>query len=83
MRQEQQQNMLRVPGMMPAGMNGINGMNEYQNMLFRQQNGMPVNGGDLRHKALQNQNRNFAQYVSSPHLASYRLWLIISLEIHK
>ncbi|CAO1605486.1 hypothetical protein XANCAGTX0491_009003 [Xanthoria calcicola] len=61
MRQEQQQNMLRVPGMMPGGMNGMNGMNEYHNMLFRQQNGMPVNNGDLRHKALQNQNRNFAQ----------------------
>ncbi|KAL8729649.1 MAG: hypothetical protein Q9166_004598 [cf. Caloplaca sp. 2 TL-2023] len=58
MRQEQQQNLLRVPGMMPGGMNG---MNEYQHMLFRQQNGMPVNGGDLRHKALQNQNRNFSQ----------------------
>ncbi|CAL8582906.1 hypothetical protein XPA_008547 [Xanthoria parietina] len=61
MRQEQHQNMLRVPGMMPGAMNGMNGMNEYHNMLFRQQNGMPVNNGDLRHKALQNQNRNFAQ----------------------
>ncbi|KAL8760059.1 MAG: hypothetical protein Q9199_000293 [Rusavskia elegans] len=70
MRQEQQQNMLRVPGMMPAGMNGMNGMNEYHNMLFRQQNGMPVNSGDLRHKALQNQNRNFAQYGISLHLTS-------------
>ncbi|KAL8948191.1 MAG: hypothetical protein Q9222_005597 [Ikaeria aurantiellina] len=59
MRQEQQQNLLRVPGMMPGGMNG---MNEYQHMLYRQQQngGMPVNG-DLRHKALQNQNRNFGQ----------------------
>ncbi|KAL8657792.1 MAG: hypothetical protein Q9226_001577 [Calogaya cf. arnoldii] len=59
--EQQQQSMLRVPGMMPAGMNGMNGMNDYHNMLFRQQNGMPVNGGDLRQKALQNQNRNFAQ----------------------
>ncbi|KAL8843875.1 MAG: hypothetical protein Q9176_001837 [Flavoplaca citrina] len=58
MRQEQQQNMLRVPSMIPASMNRINGMNEY---MFHQQNGMPVNSGDLRHKALQNQNRNFAQ----------------------
>ncbi|KAL9001011.1 MAG: hypothetical protein Q9169_000495 [Polycauliona sp. 2 TL-2023] len=62
-RQEQQQNMLRVPGMMPAGMNGMNGMNDYHNMMYRQQNGMPV--GDLRQKALQNQNRNFAQYACS------------------
>ncbi|KAL8917313.1 MAG: hypothetical protein Q9172_005898 [Xanthocarpia lactea] len=65
MRQEQQQNLLRVPGMMQGGingmngmhgMNGMNGMNEYQHMLYRQQN-----GGDLRHKALQNQNRSFGQ----------------------
>ncbi|KAL9604259.1 MAG: hypothetical protein Q9219_000657 [cf. Caloplaca sp. 3 TL-2023] len=55
MRQEQANNMLRVPGMMPGNMNG---MNEYQQMLYRQQNGMP---GDLRQKALQNQNRHFAQ----------------------
>ncbi|KAL8769173.1 MAG: hypothetical protein Q9209_004807 [Squamulea sp. 1 TL-2023] len=58
LRQEQQQNLLRVPGMMPTGMNG---MSEYQHMLFRQQNGMPVNGSDLRQRALQNQNRNFGQ----------------------
>ena len=57
MRQEQNNNMLRVPGMMPGSMNG---MNEYQQMLFRQQNGMP---GDLRQKAIQNQNRHFGQYV--------------------
>ncbi|KAL8803285.1 MAG: hypothetical protein Q9182_003243 [Xanthomendoza sp. 2 TL-2023] len=57
--EQQQQTLLRVPGMMPGAMNG---MNEYQQMFFRQSNGMPVNGGDLRHKAaLQNQNRNFSQ----------------------
>lgn len=67
MRQEQQQNLLRVPGMMPAG------MNEYQQMLFRNQGGMPVNGGDLRHKALQNQNRNFGQYADPVHRASSSL----------
>ncbi|KAL9007075.1 MAG: hypothetical protein Q9188_000198 [Gyalolechia gomerana] len=51
MRQEQNNNMLRVPGMMPSG------MSEYQQLLFRQQQtGMP---GDLRQKALQNQNRHF------------------------
>lgn len=62
LRQEQHNNnMLRVPGMMP---NGMAGMNEYQQMLFRQQqNGMPVNG-DLRQKAIQNQNRHFGQYAS-------------------
>lgn len=59
MRQEQQQNMLRVPGMMPNGM--ANQMNDYQ-MLFRQPNGMP--GGDLRQKAIQNHNRHFVQYVT-------------------
>ncbi|KAL8698833.1 MAG: hypothetical protein Q9224_001674 [Gallowayella concinna] len=58
MRQEQQQNLLRVPGMMPGSMNGLN---QYPEMYFRGTNGMPVNGGDLRHKALQNQNRNFSQ----------------------
>ncbi|KAL8713368.1 MAG: hypothetical protein Q9220_002567 [cf. Caloplaca sp. 1 TL-2023] len=59
--QEQQQNLLRVPGMMPGGMNG---MADYQHMLLRQSNGLPMNG-DLRHKAaLQNQNRNFGQYAS-------------------
>ncbi|KAL8698541.1 MAG: hypothetical protein Q9201_006510 [Fulgogasparrea decipioides] len=50
MRQEQQQNLLRVPGIIPGGMNQM----EYQQMLFRQ-NGMP---GDLRQKVLQNQNQN-------------------------
>ncbi len=56
LRQEQQNNaMLRVPGMMP---NGMNNMNDYQRILFQQQNGMPVNGNDLRQKALQNQNRH-------------------------
>ena len=77
MRQEQQQNLLRVPGMMQGGingmngmhgMNGMNGMNEYQHMLYRQQN-----GGDLRHKALQNQNRNFGQYADSFHLVPVAL----------
>lgn len=63
LRQEQNNTMLRVPGgMMPGNMNG---MNEYQQMLFRQQNGMPVNG-DLRQKALQNQNR-FGQYATPSH----------------
>ncbi|KAL9029445.1 MAG: hypothetical protein Q9196_002320 [Gyalolechia fulgens] len=50
MRQEQNNHMLRVPGMMPTG------MSDYQQMLVRQQNGM---SGDLRQKALQNQNRHF------------------------
>lgn len=58
MRQEQNNNMLRVPGMMPSG------MSEYQQLLFRQQQtGM---SGDLRQKALQNQNRHF-QYVILSH----------------
>lgn len=51
LRQEQNNNMLRVPGMMSGS------MGDYQQLLFRsQQNGMP---GDLRQKALQNQNRQF------------------------
>ncbi|KAL8968161.1 MAG: hypothetical protein Q9197_005032 [Variospora fuerteventurae] len=57
LRQEQNNTMLRVPAMMPGNMNG---MDHYQQMLFRQQNGMPVNG-DLRQKAMQNQNRHFGQ----------------------
>ncbi|KAL8692258.1 MAG: hypothetical protein Q9218_002674 [Villophora microphyllina] len=57
MRQEQQQNLLRVPGMMPGGLDQM--QHNYQQMLFRQQNGMPNN--DLRQKALQNQNRHFGQ----------------------
>ncbi|KAI4208241.1 MAG: hypothetical protein LQ346_000121 [Caloplaca aetnensis] len=66
LRQEQQNNaMLRVPGMMP---NGMNNMNDYQRMLFQQQNGMPVNGNDLRQKALQNQNRHL-QYATSSSLS--------------
>ncbi|KAL8662261.1 MAG: hypothetical protein Q9202_004866 [Teloschistes flavicans] len=58
LRQEHQQNMLRVPGVMPGS---LDQMHNYQQMLYRQQNGMP--GGDLRQKALQNQNQNrhFAQ----------------------
>lgn len=65
LRQEQNNTMLRVPGMMP---NGMGGMNEYQQMLFRQQqNGMPVNG-DLRQKAFQNQNRHFGQYATLSYL---------------
>lgn len=50
--------------MMPGNMNG---MDHYQQMLFRQQNGMPVNG-DLRQKAMQNQNRHFGQYAMPLHL---------------
>ncbi|KAI4188478.1 MAG: hypothetical protein LQ348_003920 [Seirophora lacunosa] len=57
MRQEQNNTMLRVPAMMP---NNMNGMDQYQQMLFRQQNGMGVSG-DLRQKAMQNQNRHFGQ----------------------
>ncbi|KAL9589281.1 MAG: hypothetical protein Q9203_001935 [Teloschistes exilis] len=58
LRQEQQQNLLRVPGMM--GPTSLDQMHNYQQMLYRQQNGgMP--GGDLRQKALQNQNRHFGQ----------------------
>ncbi|KAL8828072.1 MAG: hypothetical protein Q9170_006757 [Blastenia crenularia] len=55
LRQEQNNNMLRVPGMMPGSINGINA-SDYQQMMIRQQ-GMP---GDLRQKALQN-NRHFGQ----------------------
>lgn len=58
MRQQQQEHMLRMPGMM----SGINQMNEYQQqMMLRQQaGGMQMNGGDLRQKALQN-TRNYSQ----------------------
>lgn len=64
MRQEQNNTMLRVPAMMP---NNMNGMDQYQQMLFRQQNGMGVSG-DLRQKAMQNQNRHFGQYAVPPYL---------------
>ena len=57
--------MLRqTPGMIPAGMNSYEQMMRYQ-----QANGMQING-DLRQKALQNNNRNaFGQaYVILNHL---------------
>ncbi|KAI4165909.1 MAG: hypothetical protein LQ342_000340 [Letrouitia transgressa] len=57
MRQQQQENMFRMPGVI----SGMNQMNEYQQqMMLRQANGMQMNGGDLRQKALQN-TRNYSQ----------------------
>ncbi|KAL9040986.1 MAG: hypothetical protein Q9214_004273, partial [Letrouitia sp. 1 TL-2023] len=57
MRQQQQENMFRMPGVI----SGMNQMNEYQQqmMLRHQASGMQMNGGDLRQKALQN-NRNYS-----------------------
>lgn len=54
------------------GPTSLDQMHNYQQMLYRQQNGgMP--GGDLRQKALQNQNRHFGQYVD-PVRPSHYLW---------
>ncbi|KAL8745658.1 MAG: hypothetical protein Q9190_002235 [Brigantiaea leucoxantha] len=54
---QDQNSLLRMPGMMP----GMNNMDGYQQLMLRQQaNGVPMNGGDLRQKALQN-NRNYSQ----------------------
>lgn len=63
--QQHQQQMLRqTPGMVPGG------LNNYEHMIrFQQANGMQING-DLRQKALQNNNRNaFGQ----PYVILHRL----------
>ncbi len=52
-RQEREQHLLRgTPGgMMPGGM-------ENYGQILRLTNGMQMNAADLRHKAMQNNNRN-------------------------